>query len=398
MESHALHGDGIYYESDDTIWVNLFAPSTAAFAIAGAKITTDTSFPDGDHASISIDLPSPKAFTIAVRRPYWAGDGFAIVVNGAPVPQPAIASLRPGAAGGRPLRDAVPEASTFVSITRTWKAGDRIDLQLPKTVRLEPTPDDPTIAAIMWGPLALAANWGPRRDGRRGTAAAVIPVIVTAGAPVESWVTPSGTTPGDFGVKGLARVPGETSTPGDVTLAPFYRTQERNYSIYFDVLTPADFDVRSAEIAAERERTRKLEAATIGFVQPGEMQPERDFHYHSEPADRPTQRIDGRGSRAGGGWFSFDLPVDPSTANAVVVTYENQAGEAPASGNFRILVDGTEVGRFAPTPAAKGFFDVTYPVPAAAVRGKSTVTVRFEAFGSGRIPPVFGVRTVRAGG
>ena len=26
MESHALHGDGIYYESGDRLWVNLYAP------------------------------------------------------------------------------------------------------------------------------------------------------------------------------------------------------------------------------------------------------------------------------------------------------------------------------------------------------------------------------------
>ena len=29
MESHALHGYGIYYESGDRLWVNLYVPSTA---------------------------------------------------------------------------------------------------------------------------------------------------------------------------------------------------------------------------------------------------------------------------------------------------------------------------------------------------------------------------------
>src|SRR2546425_3713193 len=28
MESHGLHGDGIYYESNDRLWVNLYVPST----------------------------------------------------------------------------------------------------------------------------------------------------------------------------------------------------------------------------------------------------------------------------------------------------------------------------------------------------------------------------------
>jgi hypothetical protein len=36
--------------------------------------------------------------------------------------------------------------------------------------------------------------------------------------------------------------------------------------VYFDLLTPAEFDDRAAMIAADRERARKLEAARVGFV------------------------------------------------------------------------------------------------------------------------------------
>ncbi len=35
MESHALHGVGIYYESGDTLWVNLYAPSHGR--VAGSR-------------------------------------------------------------------------------------------------------------------------------------------------------------------------------------------------------------------------------------------------------------------------------------------------------------------------------------------------------------------------
>src|SRR5262245_16805312 len=49
MESHALHGYGIYYEStgptNPTLWVNLFVPSTAEFA-TGVNLKMDTGFPD----------------------------------------------------------------------------------------------------------------------------------------------------------------------------------------------------------------------------------------------------------------------------------------------------------------------------------------------------------------
>ena len=82
---------------------------------------------------------------------------------------------------------------------------------------------------------------------------------------------------------------------------------------------------------------------------------------------------------------------------AVVVTYANERGLAPARGNFEILVDGTSIGRFETNEKAVGFFDSTYHVPANVTRGKGKVTVRFQAAApNGRIAPVFGVRTARA--
>ena len=134
MESHALHGDGVYYESNDTIWVNLFVPSTAQFTLGRASLAMETGFPDGDSAKLALTLPSPKAFTLAIRRPSWAGDGFTVKVNGETIPQPTLASLRAGAAGGRNMGedDRVLQPSSFVELKRTWKSGDIVELTLPK--------------------------------------------------------------------------------------------------------------------------------------------------------------------------------------------------------------------------------------------------------------------------
>jgi DUF1680 family protein len=408
MENHALHGDGLYYESPDTLWVNLFVPSTAQFTTAGVKLKMETDFPDGGAATITLAMPKPAAFTLAVRRPSWAGDGFTVKVNGASVDVPPLASLRAGSAGGRNMgnEDASPQPSSFVELNRTWKTGDTVELTLPKSIRLEPTPDNRSVAAIMWGPLVLAGDFGPRREGRVRTAdssavvpaaPAPIPVLVAADRPVGEWVVPSGGRTGDFRANQVARVPAQPAVPTDVPLTPFYRTHRRTYSVYFDVVTPSEFDARVAALAAERERVRKLEAATVAFVQVGDSQPEREFNYQSEPADRAVQRTNGRANRSGPGWFSFDLPVDPNADAALVVTYLNELGLPPASGNFQILVDGTVIAPFAPNSTATGFFDAQYAVPATLVHGKSKVTVRFQAAPGGRIAPVFGVRTIRAG-
>ncbi len=53
-------------------------------------------------------------------------------------------------------------------LKRTWKTGDAITITLPKTLRLEPLPDNPRRVAILWGPLVLAGDLGPEEGRRRG--------------------------------------------------------------------------------------------------------------------------------------------------------------------------------------------------------------------------------------
>ncbi len=297
MENHALHGDGIYYEDGDQVWVNLYAPSTAQLG-DGVQLEMRTDLPEGEQADLVVRTPRPREMALLVRRPWWAGDAFALTVNGTPVPsEPAVG--RGGAQGvGRGGRGAVRSApeSRFVAIRRTWKSGDTVAITLPKSLALAPTPDDPTVAAITWGPLALSGDLGPRIED---SAPAMpppppVPVLVAAGRPVTEWVTPDGA--GNFRAAGVARVPEAPAPPVDVRLVPFYRSYGRRYSIYFDIITPDAFDARAAAIAAERERRRRLEAATVGFVQPGDAEQEREHQLPERPsrpapdAHRRTQR------------------------------------------------------------------------------------------------------------
>jgi uncharacterized protein len=398
MENHALAGYGVYYESDDTRWVTVFVPSTARFS-DGTAIAMDTDFPDGGSATLRITAPAPKRFTLAIRRPSWAGDGFRMRVNGQDVPQPPLDSLQPGRAGGRLVSQdpRVLPPSTFVELSRTWKAGDVVELTLPKTLRFETTPNDPSVTAIVWGPLALAADLGPRREGSAAFVKPPVPVLVAAGRPLEEWVVPAA-APGNFVARQVARVPETPGPVGDVALAPFYRTYERTYSLYLDVVTPADFDQRVAAIFAARERQRALDAATVAFVRPGNREDDALFHYQSEPIERPVQHTDGRPGRGGAGWFSYVLSMDPGAPAALVVTYYNEPGLTPTTGDFSVKANETVIGAFAPAAGPSGFFDVRYPIPDAVSRGKTSITIRFDAGEHGRIATVYGVRVVRASG
>ena len=255
MESHGLHGYGIYYESNDTLWVNLFVPSSAQFAMAGASLQMETGFPDGDSAKMTLTLKAPREFTLAVRRPVWAGDGFAIKVNGvAALPSRRLRRSGVGEAG-RARSNAFGNESGVATrqFVRAAQASSgspviRSSLALPKTVRLASTPDNKQVAAFLWGPLVLAGDWGPRREGR--AAVPPVPVLVAGGRPVGDWRLAAELRAGDFVASQVARLPGQAAAPVDVQLTPFYRTHRRRYSVYFDVLTPAEFEERKGRPAS----------------------------------------------------------------------------------------------------------------------------------------------------
>lgn len=373
MESHALHGDGIYYEADDRLWVNLYVPSTADWKAAGMKLTMETTFPEGDSARLTVSLKSPKQVTLALRRPRWAGQGFRVKIN------------------GRTVED-LPPAGSYVELTRVWHSGDTVELVLPKRLHLEPLPDNPNRVALVWGPLVLAGDVQPdlarqrAQPGGLRPEAARMPIFVAAGQPVERWLKPVPGKPGSFRTEGVGR-------DRDVDFSPFYRLHRRPYAVYWDLFTPEGWRRQAAEYAAEAQRRGRLEAATVSYVQPGEMQPERDFNFQGEQTE-PVRLLD-RPGRRGSQWFSFDLPVDAAHPMNLIVTYHT--GERKPR-SFEILLDGR---RLAAETLERSepprFRDVEYTIPAAMTKGKQKVTVRFQAARGSGIAAVYGLRMIRTG-
>ncbi len=374
MESHALHGYGIYYESGDKLWVNLYVPTAVSWDSTGVKLEMNTDFPEGDSASLKVMPKAPLKFTLALRRPYWAGAGFSVKIN------------------GQAVKD-LPRAGSYVELNRTWKNGDTVALVLPKTIREEPLPDNPRRVALMWGPLVLAGDLGPeilRGRGRGSTPAAEpppVPVFVAAEQPVGNWLKPYAGKPGTFHTQGV-------SQGQDIDFVPFYRLPRRRYGIYWDLFTPAELKRKGEEQAAEQEKMKRLEAATVAFVRPGQQESEREFNQQGENSF-PFQ-LQGRSGRRGSKWFSFDLPVEPDHPMKMIVTYSNDE-QQPRS--FDVLVEGKKVGgqkmeRRSPEIEIR-FFDAEYPLPPELMKGKQKVTVRFEATNGNAIGGVFGIRMIR---
>jgi hypothetical protein len=283
------------------------------------------------------------------------------------------------------------EQSYYVHLKRRWRNGDTVEIALPKNLQLEPLPDNPRRVAILWGPLVLAGDLGPESKAAAShpwKPKQRVPVFVAGEKFVDRWLKPVPDKPGHFRTDGVGR-------DRDVEFVPFYRLHRRTYGIYWDLFTPEEWEVRKAEYAAEDERRRKLEAATVAFVQPGQMQPERDFNFQTGDKNPRPVRTDGRPGRRASTWFSFDLPVEADTSMTLVLTYcsaEWRRGDA----RFAIEINGKHladevVTRKEPTR----FYEKEYPVAASLIQGMKKVTVTFRANKGSSVAGVYGLRMIR---
>lgn len=140
FESHSKYAESIYFKGDDGVYVNMFIPSYLTWSEKGLALTQRTDFPNTDTTVITIDSAPDEAMKLNLRYPYWSGKP-TVKINGKKV------SVK-----GKP--------SSYITLDRKWKAGDRVEVTYPMSLRVETTPDNPLKGAVMYGPVVLAANLG----------------------------------------------------------------------------------------------------------------------------------------------------------------------------------------------------------------------------------------------
>ena len=357
MESHAKHGESIWWQGGDTLIVNLYIPSRLDWRARGAVVTMATAYPFGEQIGLTLDkLAAPATFALALRVPAWA-KGATLSVNGQPVSADA------------------PDG--YALVRRRWRQGDTVALTLPMTLRAEPTPDDPTTIALLRGPVVLAADLGPAGETPyQGAAPALVAANVLDGfKPVDA-------------ARGLYRTAG-VARPADLQFAPFYQQRDRRTAVYFRRFDEAGWTRESAAIAAEQARLRDLEARSVDNIELGEMQPEREHQLDAKNSYPVTYRgRHGRDARQEG-YFEFVAKVKPGP---LILQAAYWGGERQK--RFDVLVDGTVIAQQVLDGGKPGeFFTVDYPVPERLTRGKANVRIRFQPTTvRDRCGPVFGAR------
>lgn len=368
MENHASYGDAIYSlaASADvrTIVVDLYIPSQ--LTMPWGTLRQERSVPDSTQTSFTVRSKEP--LTLLFRRPWWAAS--TTIVNNGGAPQQ---SDQPG----------------YTRVDLKPRAGEseltgQIDIRFEIKLQAFPAPDDPSVVSLHYGPVLMAAPLGTNEPSP-----AALPVLVVSGKndlDAPSWFKQKD---GE-----LAFTSTNAVRPSPVSLVPFYRILDDHYTVYWRRLDESQWQAQLALIRAEEERRRELERMTVDFVQPGEMQPERD---HDFQGDR-TNQGEHRGLRwrdaYRGGWFSFKMKSDPAAKSLrLVCTYW---GSDTGDRDFDILIDDTVIATQKLDRNKPGeFFDVTYDIPAELVKGKADLRVKFRCVPPKTAGGVFGVRVIR---
>ena len=234
VEEYSKLNDSIYWRDAEGLYVNLFIPSELDWPERGFKLRQETKYPASPGTALIVTAARPGELAMRLRIPGWLQTAPSVRVNGRPIE----ASAAPG---------------SYLVLKRAWKAGDRIEMDLPMHLRVQAMPDDPTMQAFLYGPLVLAGDLGA--EGL--TQAHIIGPNLRVGAPnteqFGSPLGPSNTTPP---VPEIAiptfRAPGAdpsswikpadgplsfrtTGQKKDVTLVPLNSLFDRRYSVYWQV-------------------------------------------------------------------------------------------------------------------------------------------------------------------
>ena len=152
-ENHTKYQQSAYFANDHTLWVGLYMPTTLHWKEKGVTIKQDCLWPS-QHSAIKI-TEGEGDFTLKLRVPYWATQGFSIKVNGKEVAK----SYQP---------------STYVELEQKhWKVGDVVEIDMPFSKHIEYGADklssdvaslDGTplktswVGTLMYGPLVMAGT------------------------------------------------------------------------------------------------------------------------------------------------------------------------------------------------------------------------------------------------
>lgn len=366
MESHAKHGDSIYWQRNtDELLVNLFIASRVRWKAGGITLRMETVYPENGVIRLVVEMVQVDApRIIALRLPEWSQNATFFLNE---------ERLDPECHEG------------YCATRRLWQHGDVLEMRLDLPLHVEATSDNAHMLSLLHGPTVLAADLGPSTRPYTGET----PTLVSADL---LHALEAGPEPGTWRTRGAGR-------PDDVLLTAFYAQHDRLSAPYFPVFTVQEWEKEQARFRATEQTRKALAAHALDVFHPGEMQAERD-HMLTSAISYPLvyRGRNGRDARSGG-WFAFSLRTRaPSVQSGPMVLQVTYWG-SEIKRRFAIQINGRPIARETLDGAHPDmFFSARYAVPEAFTAGGQDVIVKFVPEIDHSAGPVFGVALLRAEG
>ena len=264
LENHTKYGELIYSHTADAIFVNLFIPSILNWKEKGVELEQISKFPYENNSELVLKLKKAKTFALNIRYPKWA-ENFEILVNGK-------------------QQKIDPKPSTYVTLNRKWKSGDKVTIKFKTSTHLESLPDGSNWSAFVNGPIVLAAKTSTEDlkglfadDSRMGHVASgkYIP-LDKAYALVGDKSTY---------VSRLKELGNMRFALDSLQLEPFFEVHDSRYQMYFQNYSKEEYKEKQALLKQQEIDALAIEAKTVDKINCGEQQPEVDHLYKGEKSN-----------------------------------------------------------------------------------------------------------------
>jgi uncharacterized protein len=360
MESHAKHGESIFWTRGNELIVNLYIPSTLSLSHPPIGLRLETAYPYADEIVLTVTRAEQKsASAISLRVPAWC-EAPSVSVNG---------------------RAAAPRVvDGYLRLHRTWRAGEVVRLVLPRKLRVEPTLDDPGTVALLFGPLVLAADLGPATMRWEGLAPTLVGDSLAGGDDLARGIVPAA-EPAVFRTQA-------STHPNDLSLRPFAFQHDNNTAVYFRRFTTAEWQQEEVRSRAEQARLREMDARSTDVVRLGDVDAEREHSLESKISYPVVYRgRAGRDARSGG-FFECTMKARPGPLTLQAAYWGEERDR-----RFTIRANGVIVASEKLSGAGPSdFIERDYLIDEALIKGESTLRIRFEPETGFSAGPVFGLR------
>ena len=140
IQAPAKFGKMFYAHNGDSLFVNMYCPSTLNWKEKGLRLRMETDFPRKNNVQLKVEgLERSKRMAIALRCPWWS-KGVDVRVNGKKVNVE------------KKMKDG------YVVVSRKWRRGDQVEVELHPELRAEVVKGGSEYYAFMYGPVLLGVR------------------------------------------------------------------------------------------------------------------------------------------------------------------------------------------------------------------------------------------------